>query len=408
MVSVHIFVDSLNANKSEQDPRTMPEDSFSPVTPDRRETGSLKWDGVKARFGRDVLPMWVADMDFPAPHAVIEALSQRLRHPILGYPFLGDTVQEAAVSWLCQRHRYAVDTQEILLVTGVVPALYAAVRALSRPGAGVIVMPPIYLPFMKAVTDNDRKLLSVPLHHASDGRYTIDWMTLERSAEEADLLLFCSPHNPVGRVWTAAELERLVAICDHADCCIVSDEIHADLTYRDTAHTPLGSLAPAVVILTSAGKSFNLAGLGGGIAVVHDEDSRQTLRGELHRSQIHEPTLCALTGMRAAWMKAALWQVGLRHYLKENAHFIGAFLEVRLPRITYAIPEFGYLAWLDVSGYGEDDKIWQRLLQAGLGLNGAREFGLGGEGFLRLNFGTSREILEQGLSRLARALLSDD
>ena len=408
MISVHIFASSLNANKSEQDPGTMPEDGFSPITPDRRETGSLKWDGVKTRFGRDVLPMWVADMDFPAPHAVIEALSQRLRHPILGYPFLGDTVQEAAASWLCQRHRYTVDTQEILLVTGVVPALYAAVRALSCPGAGVIIMPPIYPPFMQAVTDNARKLLPVPLHHAPDGRYAIDWMMLERSAEEADLLLFCSPHNPVGRVWTLAELKRLVAICDHADCCIVSDEIHADLTYRDTAHIPLGSLSPSAVILTSAGKSFNLAGLGGGIAVVHDQDNRQALRGELHRSQIHEPTLCALIGMRAAWTKAASWQAGLRRYLKENAYFISTFLGTHLPRITYATPEFGYLAWLDVRAYGEDDRIWQRLLQAGLGLNGAREFGLGGEGFLRLNFGTSQEILEQGLSRLKSALLKDD
>ena len=368
----------------------------------RRGTGSLKWDAAAERFGAEVLPMWVADMDFAVPDAVIADLQERLQHPVFGYPGNEGTMLQAAADWLAKRHSWRPESDALACISGVVPALYAAVRAFTRPGEAIIVMPPIYPPFMTAVEDNGRKLLLAPLIADDTGHYRMNWDALETAVRQAKLLLLCSPHNPVGRVWTAEELQRLGTLCADAGCVVVSDEIHADLSQHP--HYPFPSLFPRSILLSSAGKSFNLAGLGGGISVIPDAQLRRGFLDELRRSQIQHTNLFALTAMTSAWRYGTEWQAALRQHLSNNARFIADFLAEKLPEVGYHPPEFGYLAWLDVHPYGADAVLARRLLQAGLGLNPGPSFGPGGEGFVRLNFAAPRSVLEEGLNRLRQAL----
>lgn len=374
---------------------------FDAVIP-RMGTGSVKWDEAAHRFGGEVLPMWVADMDFAVPDPIIQDLRKRLEHPIFGYPSDGPVMLRAADEWMAARHGWRPEPGATGSISGVVPALFAAVRAFTQPGDTVMVMPPIYPPFMNAVRKNGRELLLVPLQKEKDLTYHIDWQALEKALSRSRLLLFCSPHNPVGRVWTEEELQRLARLCKAVDCVVVSDEIHADLSYAQ--HTPFAKLAARSVLLSSAGKSFNIAGIGGGIAIIPDNELRQTFRDELYRSQIHQTNACALTAMTSAWRQGAEWQTALREYLFANAQFIQEFLRRELAEVGYRIPEFGYLAWLDVAAYGDDDHIQKSLLKAGLGLNLGPSFGPGGEGFVRLNFAAPRRVLEEGLLRLRSAL----
>ncbi len=375
---------------------------FDKVIP-RQGTGSLKWDGAHAHFGGEVLPMWVADMDFAVPRIVIADLQKRLEHPIFGYPSNGPDMLQAADDWMAKRHGWRPEPGVTGMVSGVVPALFAAVRAFTQPGDPVIVMPPVYPPFMTAVRKNARELLLVPLQNNGAGVYEMHWAALENAVRNAKLLLLCSPHNPTGRVWTASELQRLGALCASAGCVVVSDEIHADLSHAE--HTPFPALFPRSVLLTSAGKSFNIAGMGGGIAILPDPELRQRFHDEIHRSQIHQTNVCALTAMTSAWRHGAEWQTALRGYLADNASFMGEYLTHALPAVVYRRPEFGYLAWLDVHRYGSDETLARRLRQTRLGLNPGPSFGPGGEGFVRLNFATPRSVLERGLERLQQALL---
>ena len=374
---------------------------FDRVIP-RRGTGCLKWDGAAERFGAEVLPMWVADMDFAAPDTVIADLQERLNHPVFGYPGNEGAMLQAAADWLARRHDWRPESDAIACISGVVPALYAAVRAFTRPGEAIIVMPPIYPPFMTAVEDNGRELLLAPLIADDTGHYRMNWDALEIAVQRAKLLLLCSPHNPVGRVWTPEELQRLGTLCADADCVVVSDEIHADLSQHP--HCPFPSRFPRSILLTSAGKSFNLAGLGGGVSVIPDAGLRRTFLTEVRHSQIQHTNLFALTAMTGAWRHGAEWQSALRGYLADNARFISEYLMRELPEVGYRQPEFGYLAWLDVHHYGNDESLARHLLQAGLGLNPGPSFGPGGEGFMRLNFAAPRSVLEEGLGRLRQAL----
>ncbi len=376
---------------------------FDQVIP-RLGTGALKWDGAAARFGKEVLPMWVADMDFAAPAAVQAALAERVAHPIYGYPCGGTAVLAAGANWMERRHGWRPDPAHMLLVSGVVPGLFAAVRAFSEAGDGVIIMPPIYPPFLAAVQEQGRELLMAPLQQDRNGHYQMDWERLEALLPHARMLLLCSPHNPSGRVWGQAELQHLGELARRQGVLVVSDEIHADLAYADHPHIPFPRLFPDSLLLSSAGKSFNIAGIGGAVAVLADERQRHHYAAELRRSQIHEINLFALIAMIAAWEEGGAWQEGVRAYLAANAHHLGQRLAAELPAFGYRVPEFGYLAWLDLRALGLDDAaIAQRLCDAGLGLNPGPSFGPGGAGFVRLNFGTPRALVDEGVARLCRA-----
>ncbi|MGC9238083.1 MAG: PatB family C-S lyase [Acidithiobacillus sp.] len=370
---------------------------------DRHGTGSLKWDGARARFGAEVLPMWVADMDLPTAPVVLEALRRRLEHPILGYPWLDHEYLTAASQWMRQRHGWGPETGQTLVASGVVPALFAAVRALSAIEDTVLVLTPVYPPFLQAVRSNGRRLRTLPLEPDAEGVYRIPWEQLADALSGARLLLFCSPHNPVGRVWSAEELSSLVELCRSRGVRVVSDEIHADLS--QLPHTPLPRLMPEAVLLSAPGKAFNMAGLGGAFLSCGDEEARRLLREELERSQCQHATLPALVGGIAAWREGGPWLEGIRSYLRGHALYLAARLAADLPALGFRPPEFGYLAWLDLRRYGQDDeRIDAVLREVGLGLNAGADFGPGGAGFRRLNFGCPRPLLQAGLDRLQRAL----
>ena len=368
----------------------------------RQGTGSVKWDGARERFGGEVLPLWVADMDFAIAPSILNALHQRLEHPIFGYPHREEAFGQAARRWWQHRYQWSVAQESLLPVSGVVPALFASVRAFTAPGDGVLVMPPIYPPFLDAVKQNQRRLELVPLRADAGGHYQMDWDALEPALARSRLLLLCSPHNPVGRVWTADELRRLSALCQDAGVPMISDEIHADLSFQP--HTPLAQIAPEAIVLSSAGKAFNIAGLGGGIAVCADPNRRALLRAELERSQCHHLNEMGLIAAITVWESGAAWLDALRPYLQENLAFLQSTLAQRLPELGYRPPDFGYLAWLDVRSYGDDPDIASALLGAGLGLNLGPSFGPGGSGHLRMNVAAPRVTVAEGVERLCRAL----
>ncbi|WP_308390012.1 PatB family C-S lyase [Acidithiobacillus sp. AMEEHan] len=371
---------------------------------DRWHTDSVKWAGARRKFGRPVFPMWVADMDFPAAPNILHALEQRLAEPVLGYPDHDEMVHEAAAEWWHQRHSWTVTTEEVILVQGVVPALNAAVRAFSQPGDGIIVMPPVYPPFFAAVTGQGRRLISVPLRMDAGLRYEMDFASLAAQVAQAKMLLLCSPHNPVGRVWTTQELQQLVSLCRPHGVRIVSDEIHADLSFPEQAHTPMGKLDPSAIVLASASKSFNVAGLGGAVAWLRGVEAKAQLVEELRRSGILGTHTFAKTALRAAWQEGGPWLRALQSYLGENAQFLASYLQQYLPEVGFRKPDFGYLAWLDLRAWRlSDEEIEARILAAGLGLNWGPSFGEGGSGFVRLNFGTPRKFLAHGLDLLRRA-----
>lgn len=371
---------------------------------DRVGTSSLKWDGAETKFGGQVLPMWVADMDLKAPDNVIEALQRRVNHGVYGYPWLGEEFRAAAMEWMQKRHNWNIREDWIVPVTGVVPALYAAVRALTSPGDSVVAMTPVYQPIMKSITDNQRHLIEVPLI-ADKNQFSIDWELLQVSLERARLMVLCSPHNPVGRVWSRDELVRLVRMCEHVDCQIVSDEIHADLTYLKSGHIPLLKEYERGVVLTSPGKSFNLAGVSGAIGIVADSRTRKKIQDSFALAQIHHPHLFALISMTVAWQLGMPWQIHLRDYLLQSSETIAHFLRRYLPEVDYQLPAFGYLAWLNTKAYGNHIDIKNRLLREGLGLSEGLEFGKEGSGYFRMNFGTSPELIKEGLHRFRKALL---
>lgn len=371
---------------------------------DRWDSDSVKWAGARQKFGRPVFPMWVADMDFPVAPNILRALEQRLAEPVLGYPDHDETVHEAAADWWCKRYSWKVRTDEVILVQGVVPALNAAVRAFSQPDDGIIVMPPIYPPFFAAVTGQGRRLISVPLRKDAGLRYEIDFASLAAQLPQAQMLLLCSPHNPVGRVWTPEELQQLVSLCQRHGVRIVSDEIHADLSRPDQVHTPMGKLDPRAIVLASASKSFNIAGLGGAVAWLRGDEAKAQFVEELRRSGILGTHTFAKAALRAAWQEGGAWLQALQSYLGDNAQFLESFLQRHLPEIGFRKPDFGYLAWLDLRAWGlSDAEIEARILDAGLGLNWGPSFGEGGSGFVRLNFGTPRKLLAHGLDLLRTA-----
>lgn len=365
---------------------------------DRINSDCAKWDGVTWMFGRSVLPMWIADMDLPVADCILRALEERLKHPVFGYPDHDDSVQHAAAMWLAKRHLWNPAPDELTLIQGVVPGLYAAVRAFSEAGSSVLTMPPIYPPFMGAITDNNRKILPVPLLEEADGRYIMDFNRLDSAMKEAKLLMFCSPHNPVGRTWSREELQQLTYLANKHSVQIVSDEIHADLTFDAHPHTPMPMLDDGCIFLGAASKSFNIAGIGGAVAWVGDPAKRVRYVSELSRSRNLGMHTFAKVASKAAWLGGIDWQNSVRSHFMDNAEYIQTRFSDRLLRVRYRLPDFGYLAWVDLRPFGlSDDEISAKLLEAGLGLSLGPNFGLEGSGFVRLNFGTPRSLLEKGL-----------
>ncbi|MFC0213065.1 MalY/PatB family protein [Paenibacillus chartarius] len=381
---------------------------------DRTGTHGMKWERTEALFGeKDLLPLWVADMDFRGPAPVIEALARRAELGLYGYTHRPDSLLEAFGAWMEKRHQWKIESDWICWSPGVIPALTAAIQTFTEPGDRVIIQPPVYPPFFKVVTENGRELVTNPLMQR-DGRYEIDFEDLEAKFRTtgAKLLILCSPHNPVGRVWTRDELERLEAICAAYGALIVSDEIHADLVYAPHRHIPLAALseraASRTILCHSPSKTFNMAGLQAAYIVIPDKGLRTAFNKTMAKGHHTMSNTFSIVGSESAYREGGEWLEQCLAYIEANIDYAIGYMENYIPQIKVTKPEGTYLLWLDCRGLGLSTTDLKLLLlrKAKVALNDGLSFGPEGEGFHRLNAACRRATLEEGLKRIRDAVYS--
>jgi cystathionine beta-lyase len=387
-------------------------------TIDRQGSNSVKFDGRQHYFGTDdVTPMWVADMDFSVPECVTRALADRAAHPVFGYTLYPESLYLSLINWFQRRHQWTIEREWILMAPGVVPSLYACCTAFASEGEGVIVQPPVYFPFFSAVKDTHRKLILNPLREIN-GRYEIDFVQLEQLAPQAKLIMLCTPHNPVGRVWSCAELLQLLRIARAHNLIILSDDIHADLICPGIMHTMLATLGNSdnefkdfiytnVITAVAPSKTFNIPGLGLSSLIVPNPDHRRALEAAFGLLHISNNNPFSIAAFEAAYNGGDIWLDELLIYLKKNADFVRDFLNDNIPQIRSIEPEGTYLLWLDCTALGLDDEALRKFFieRCKLGLSPGIVFGEGGSGFMRMNIGTPLENIQRALEAIKNALL---
>ena len=380
---------------------------FDTVIP-RRGTNSYKWD-TPAEEG--VLPMWVADMDFRTAPAITEALQRRVAHGVFGYTRVPDAYYEAVTGWFARRHGWSFDPAWIIYTSGVVPAVSAIIKAMTRPGDTVIVQTPAYNCFYSSIRNNGCLLGSNRLLE-DGGRYTVDYEGLERLAADprATVLLLCNPHNPTGRVWTRDELRRIGDICLRHGVFVIADEIHGELTYEGHDYTPFASLGDDLLqgsaTCLSPSKAFNIAGLQIANIVAADGEVRRRIDRAINDNEVCDVNPFGVLATIAAYNEGAPWLDELRQYLWGNYQYLCRFLGERLPGCTVSPLEGTYLPWLDCrrTGLASDELAGRLLRRQRLMVNPGTMYGPGGEGFLRLNMACPRALWQEGLERLANGL----
>ena len=378
---------------------------------DRRGTASIKYDFAAERgYPKDVLPFWVADMDFRAPAPVLDALTRRTAHGIFGYTQVKDDYFAVLQHWFKTRHNWDVARRELVITPGVVFAIATAVRAFTEPGDAVLIQQPVYYPFANVIRDNGRTLVDNPLR-LENGRYEIDFADFEQKIIENNVKLFilCSPHNPIGRVWQTAELERIAEICLRRRVLVVAAEIHEEFIRPGFTHTPFAAISPEAaaitVTCTSPSKTFNLAGLQISNIFIKNDGLRSRFRTERGKTGYDEPNTLGLSAAHAAYEHGAPWLTELLAYIETNYEYTKAYLAQYLPQIKIVEPEGTYLLWLDFRAYGLSDKALNDKIvhEANLWLDDGPIFGTGGSGFQRINIACPRATLERGLENLVRA-----
>lgn len=379
---------------------------------DRHGTGCEKWDMLKKHYGRDdLIAMWVADMDFRTVPQVKQALVSRAEHAIYGYTDNADAEREAEAGWLERRHGLKVEADWILYSPGVVDSLFFCVEALTRAGDAILVQPPVYGPFYQAAKLYDRRLAKSPLICDASG-WRMDFDDLERQfAGGVRMMILCSPHNPVGRVWTREELQRLVDLAVRYDVLLISDEIHADFTFDGRRQTRILSLNGAdrcCVMLTSATKSFNLAGLRQSSAIVPNADLRKALFDGMARAHATSPNIFGSIAQTTAYRFGDEWMDAVVEYVQENRDYAVGYLRENLPRIGCAPQEGTYLMWLDFSDLGLPHEAVMDLLvnRARVALNSGLFFGEEGRDWFRMNLATPRVNVEMTLDNIRKAIQS--
>lgn len=380
---------------------------------DRIGTRSEKWDALFAREKNDgLLPMWVADMDFPSPPAVRQALMDRAAHGTYGYTEIMEDDHQAVIGFWRRRHNLHLSPKEIVMLPCVVTGLKACIQALTAPGDGVIVQPPVYGPFYGSIVSNGRRVVENPLVRDGDGRYRMNLPQLEEQLKAgAKMMLLCSPHNPVSRVWTEEELHALFALLHKYRTPLVCDEIHADFALLPHKFIPALALTAdnpnaKLVTLAAASKTFNLAGLQQATLFTRHGEMREKIEKTLGASGVKSGNIFALEGTRAAYEKGDGWLDGLIAYLAAGSGLLARELSNKLPRVKLSPIEGTYLAWMDLRDYGFSCKeLTERATKAGLALTEGSFFGKeAGEGFMRLNFGCPHKNITEAVARLKRAL----
>ncbi len=387
----------------------------------RKNTSCVKWDSAQSIFGHDdVIPMWVADMDFPVAPPIVDALKKRAEHEFFGYTSAGAGVVQSVVDRMWNKFAWRIKPEWIVFTPGVVPALNVAVRAFTHPGDEIILQEPVYYPFFPAVTSSGCQIVSNPLK-LINGRYEMDFENLEQLfharagmlpiPNRIKAIMLCNPHNPVGRLWSKAELTRLGEIIIEHGAVVISDEIHCELLFNGYQHTPFSSLSEKFeensIVCMSPSKTFNLAGLQVSSIIIPNKKLRR-LFTDTRTGILPTPNLFGYTALEAAYRLGDDWLNQLLKYLQSNLDFLLKYFAQRIPRIRVIKPQATYLVWLDCRGLGLDDMALRSFMRdkAKVGLDDGFLFGDGGSGFQRMNIACPRSILEEALGRLETAVNS--
>ncbi|TAA67871.1 MalY/PatB family protein [Planococcus salinarum] len=380
---------------------------------ERRKTRSIKWDLMEMIYeiedASEILPLWVADMDFPAPPPVIDALKKRLEHPILGYTYIDDGCKRAIAHWQSKRNDWQVEEEEIMFQSGVIPAMAAILQVFTNPGDSVVVTPPVYPPFFSIPQNQGRKVLYSEMKE-TNGEYTLDYEDLEEKFKTATFFIFCHPHNPGGKVWKEDEMNEILRLAEKHDVLIISDEIHSDLVLKAHQHIPLAKLAGdqahRIFTCIAPTKTFNLAGIQASMLIVTDPKKRLRLENHAAANGTGMMNAFAPVALQAAYEEGEAWLDELLEVLSSNMDYVIEKLGASIPSIKIAKPEATYLMWLDCRDLGlEESEIMKKLLHDGkVALEPGSKYGEPGTGFLRLNVACPRSMLEDGVERIIKAL----
>jgi len=377
---------------------------------ERIGTNAGKWEFMNVitpHSDQDTLPFWVADMDFPSPQPVIDAMKKRADRLIFGYSLPDETYYKSVSNWMKRRFDWNLNFSDIFLSHGVLSALKPLVLALTSEGDGVIIQRPVYMPFSDIINQTNRTLVNNALIN-DDGYYRVDFEDLERKAKNPNnkMMIFCSPHNPVGRVWTEEELKKIANICLENDVILISDEIHFDLLRKGVKHIPIAKLFPdadKIITCTAPSKTFNIAGLHMANIIIRNKEYQQKWSEQVGKVL---PSPIAIPAVQAAYDEGEDWLDQLTEYLDDNFKFTEDYFKKNLPKAKFKIPEGTYFVWVDLSDYGYEDKRLDEMMikEANVLIYGGTIFGPEGSGFQRINIACPRSILEEGLNRICKAM----
>lgn len=379
---------------------------------ERRGTGALKYEALGPRYGNpDLLPLWVADMDFETPQFITEALRKRLEHSLYGYTVEPPELWPTIIEWIEKHHDWRVKREWLSYIPGIVKGIGLAVNFFSRPGDKVIIQPPVYHPFRLTPQGNGRRVVMNPLRENSDGSYSMDFDNLtEVWDEDCKILILSNPHNPAGICWDKETLKRLADFCHDHHILVLSDEIHCDMTLWGNRHVPFATVsekaAQCSITFGAPSKTFNIAGIVSSWAIVPNGSIRRTFYSWLSANELDEPHLFAPIATIAALKNGEQWRQEMLSYVEGNIDYVVSYCRDKLPGIRPLRPQASFLVWLDCRGLGLDHEglidLFER--KAGLALNDGEMFGKGGEGFMRLNVGTARAVLQRAMEKIKKAL----
>ena len=379
---------------------------------DRSGSGDLKHEALLPRWGRnDLLPLWVADMDFATPDFVVDALKTRLSHPIFGYTIEPADYRPTIIDWNESHHGWKIKPEWISFIPGIVKGIGFVVNVFTKPGEKVIIQPPVYHPFRMTPEDNGREVVFNPLRLREDGCYDMDFDNLSEVCDDkCRVLILSNPHNPAGVCWSKESLQCLADFCYEHNIIVISDEIHSDMALFGNRHVPFASVSEraADISITFAAptKTFNMAGIVSSYAVISNDDLRQRFYGWLKANELDEPTIFAPIATIAAYQKGEEWRKQMLAYVEDNVRFVEDYCREHIPGVRPLRPQASFLVWLNCRGLElSHDKLLELFIdKAHLALNDGEMFGPGGEGFMRLNVGTPRSVLRQALEQLAKAV----
>lgn len=378
---------------------------------DRSNNFSSKWSEMEKKYGtNDLLPMWVADMDFKAAPCIIDSLKNRLEQEIYGYTTRPDSYNESIVNWLDRRHNWKIKSEWLIYSPGVIPAISLLINELTKANDKIMIQEPVYSPFNSVVKNNNRELIISPLQKLENGDYIMDYEDIENKIKDVKLFILCNPHNPVGRVWTKDELKKLGDICLKHNVKIISDEIHSDIILKKHKHIPMASISKEfeknTITCMAPTKTFNIAGLQSSYVILPDEKYYKLLDDAFTRIDIKRNNCFSLVATEASYNNGESWLESFLEYLESNIDFAIKYINENMPKLKVRKPEGTYLLWVDFSALGlSDEELESILVQKGkVALNQGNSFGIGGSGYQRINLACPRSMLEEALIRIKNAI----